>query len=150
MPCIHGVPSQTNCAYCSPGRFLPPVRTRTKGQVHTDRKSLDVFESDKAGSSGSRSTLPFSDGKVKEFREPQYRDGVDGTLERELNRLRAMLAGALPRYVVFNNETLKILVRTKPRTLADLQGVKGIGPAKSEKYGAEILKAIERISPRTR
>jgi len=123
---------------------LPSVRFRSKGQVHTDRKSLDVFES--RGPQGT--TVPKSDGRVKEFRAPNYRDGFDGKLERELNRLRATLAGSLPRYVVFNNETLGILVRKKPRTLIELESVKGIGPARSAKYGAEILKAISRLSPR--
>lgn len=156
MPCIHEVPSELNCAYCTPGRFLPPVRTRTKGQVHTDRKSLDVFESVQAGSSGSSTSIPFNRRKAREFREPQHKDAVDKKLDvvdeqlaGELNRLRAVLAGELPRYVVFNNETLRILARTKPRTLAGLRSVKGIGAARIEKYGKEILDAIERMSPQT-
>jgi ATP-dependent DNA helicase RecQ len=46
-----------------------------------------------------------------------------------------------PAYV-FNNQTLEDLVRNRPRTPQDLAAVKGVGPAKLERYGAALLEAI--------
>ncbi len=47
-----------------------------------------------------------------------------------------------PAYIVFPNRTLEDLVRTRPRTPQALAAVKGLGPAKLERYGAALLEAI--------
>ncbi len=48
----------------------------------------------------------------------------------------------MPAYVVAHDAVLVDLARTAPGTLTALGRVKGIGPAKLERYGAEILEAI--------
>ncbi len=45
----------------------------------------------------------------------------------------------VPPYVVFDNKTLDVIARTRPRTLRDLSALPGIGPVKLERYGAEVL-----------
>ncbi len=50
---------------------------------------------------------------------------------------------ALPPYVIAHDATLKAIAETRPRTMAGLRRVKGMGPAKLEKYGDEILAVIE-------
>jgi ATP-dependent DNA helicase RecQ len=50
----------------------------------------------------------------------------------------------VPAYVVFNDRTLAELVAREPRTLAELAAVPGIGPAKLERYGADLLDQIGR------
>ena len=45
----------------------------------------------------------------------------------------------VPAYVVFNDRTLAELVARSPQTLAELAAVPGIGPAKLERYGPELL-----------
>ena len=42
-------------------------------------------------------------------------------------------------YQVLHDKTIDALARQRPRDLDALGGVYGIGPAKLEKYGAEIL-----------
>jgi DNA helicase-2/ATP-dependent DNA helicase PcrA len=54
-------------------------------------------------------------------------------------RLARARAEEVPAYVVFNDRTLAELVARTPRTLAELAAVPGIGPAKLERYGAELL-----------
>jgi DNA helicase-2/ATP-dependent DNA helicase PcrA len=54
-------------------------------------------------------------------------------------RLARSRADEVPAYVVFNDRTLAELASRTPRTLAELAAVPGIGPAKLERYGAELL-----------
>jgi ATP-dependent DNA helicase RecQ len=46
----------------------------------------------------------------------------------------------LPAYVIFHDATLAAIAQRAPATLADLQGVSGIGVTKLEKYGADVLR----------
>jgi superfamily II DNA helicase RecQ len=52
----------------------------------------------------------------------------------------------VPAYVVFNDRTLAELVARTPRTLAELAAVPGIGPAKLERYGAELLARLADVA----
>ena len=54
-------------------------------------------------------------------------------------RLARARSEEVPAYVVFNDRTLAELATRTPRTLAELSAVPGIGPAKLERYGAELL-----------
>jgi DNA helicase-2/ATP-dependent DNA helicase PcrA len=54
-------------------------------------------------------------------------------------RLARSRADDVPAYVVFNDRTLAELASRTPRTLAELAAVPGIGPAKLERYGADLL-----------
>ena len=52
-------------------------------------------------------------------------------------------ADEVPAYVVFHDTTLAAIADERPRTLPALRRVRGMGPAKLEKYGPEILAVIE-------
>ena len=65
-------------------------------------------------------------------------------LHETLRHLRLNLAreaGLSPAYV-FSNETLDDLVRQRPRTPQALAQIKGIGPAKLERFGSALIAAI--------
>jgi ATP-dependent DNA helicase RecQ len=47
-----------------------------------------------------------------------------------------------PAFVVFADKTLVELARTKPRTLAALRQVSGVGEAKLERWGAQVLAVV--------
>ena len=47
----------------------------------------------------------------------------------------------LPAYVIFHDATLAAIAERAPQSLADLQGISGIGAKKLEAYGAEVLRA---------
>jgi superfamily II DNA helicase RecQ len=49
---------------------------------------------------------------------------------------------AVPAYVVFHDQTLAAIAEVKPATLAGLRRIKGIGPAKLDTYGDEILEVV--------
>jgi DNA helicase-2/ATP-dependent DNA helicase PcrA len=57
-------------------------------------------------------------------------------------RLARARADEVPAYVVFNDRTLAELVARTPRTIAELAAVPGIGPAKLERYGPELLEQL--------
>ncbi|MFV0524624.1 MAG: UvrD-helicase domain-containing protein [Acidimicrobiales bacterium] len=56
----------------------------------------------------------------------------------EWRRERSRTDG-VPAYIVFDNATLDAIAAGAPATLGDLGKVKGIGPAKLERYGADVL-----------
>jgi DNA helicase-2/ATP-dependent DNA helicase PcrA len=57
-------------------------------------------------------------------------------------RLRRASADELPAYVVFHNTTLAEIAGRRPRDLAELSAVPGVGPAKLERYGTEVLAVL--------
>lgn len=74
--------------------------------------------------------------------------------EELLNKLKAYRArktagGSIPAYRVFTNEQLDEIVRVKPKSHEMLLGIKGIGKAKDEKYGDDILKICKTCGTRS-
>jgi len=65
-------------------------------------------------------------------------------LFEKLRRLRLELARAdsVPPYVVASDRTLRDVAVMRPRTLDDLLRAYGIGPAKAERYGSQLLAAV--------
>jgi DNA helicase-2/ATP-dependent DNA helicase PcrA len=58
-------------------------------------------------------------------------------------RLRRATADDLPAYVVFHNATLAEIAGRRPRDLSELSAVPGVGPAKLERYGDEVLEVLK-------
>ena len=61
-------------------------------------------------------------------------------------RLERAQADEVPAYVIFHNSTLEAIAERGPRTLAELALVPGVGPAKLERYGADVLAALEQAA----
>ena len=57
-------------------------------------------------------------------------------------RLARARAEEVPAYVVFHNATLEEIAARRPASLAELAAVPGVGPAKLERYGREVLDAL--------
>jgi DNA helicase II / ATP-dependent DNA helicase PcrA len=57
-------------------------------------------------------------------------------------RLHRAKADEIPAYVVFHNSTLAEIAERRPSSLAELAAVPGVGPAKLERFGAEVLEAL--------
>jgi ATP-dependent DNA helicase RecQ len=114
------------------------ARDILKGQSPVWLKSL----ADKATSS-ARS------GRQRASRATAKDDGVPLSLsEREcLEALKAWRAGVarehnLPAFVIFHDATLRAIAGRKPETLADLDGIAGIGQKKREAYGSDVLRVV--------
>jgi DNA helicase-2/ATP-dependent DNA helicase PcrA len=71
---------------------------------------------------------------------PARRGGVFDEL-RAWRRRRAEADG-VPAYVVFHDATLAAIAERRPSDWADLAGIPGIGPAKLDRYGDEVLAVL--------
>ena len=71
-------------------------------------------------------------------------DGADRHLLEALQRWRRDRAqtDAVPAYVIAHDATLFAIAEARPRSIAALRRVRGMGPAKLERYGDEILAII--------
>nr|MDQ3398888.1 RecQ family ATP-dependent DNA helicase [Deinococcota bacterium] len=61
-----------------------------------------------------------------------------------LKRWRGALAkrDAVPPYVIFHDRTLLAIAAARPASLAALAGIPGVGPAKLDKYGSDVLELV--------
>ncbi len=60
----------------------------------------------------------------------------------ELRRFRARVADGKPAYTVFDDKTLAAIAEALPGDDAELAQVRGVGPAKLEQYGDDVLGVI--------
>jgi RecQ family ATP-dependent DNA helicase len=69
---------------------------------------------------------------------------ADGPLFAALRVLRSELArrDGVPAYVVFPDTTLAEIATRRPRSLAALADVRGVGPTKLDRYGEQFLAAV--------
>ncbi|SER51668.1 DNA helicase RecQ [Giesbergeria anulus] len=76
---------------------------------------------------------------------PPVAEGLDqAALARFINlkawRAEVAREHGLPAYVIFHDATLAAIAQQQPHTLADLQGISGMGAKKLQAYGAEVLR----------
>jgi DNA helicase II / ATP-dependent DNA helicase PcrA len=57
-------------------------------------------------------------------------------------RLKRARTDEVPAYLVFHNAALEEIAARRPRSLAELAAVPGVGPAKLERYGEEVLAVL--------
>jgi DNA helicase II / ATP-dependent DNA helicase PcrA len=77
---------------------------------------------------------------VRALRVPEPDDPLYSALKRW--RLERATADDLPAYVVFHNSTLAEIAGRRPRDLSELAAVPGVGPAKLERYGDQVLAVL--------
>lgn len=53
---------------------------------------------------------------------------------------------SLPAYVVFTDATLELIAEHRPRTIAALGKINGVGPSKIERYGASVLALLAEVA----
>ena len=70
--------------------------------------------------------------------------GASEPLVEELRAWRSRRAreDGVPAYVVLHDATLRELAVSRPRSTAELAAVKGVGPAKLDRYGEELLAVL--------
>lgn len=117
-----------------PSRFLADLRPRGEHRV---TQLPDRFAADQ----GARKTAS------KAAAANPYGIADDDPLYAALRAWRTARAraDAVPPYVVFHDQTLAAIADVKPPSAAALRRVKGIGPAKIEMYGDEILELVRRL-----
>ena len=81
-------------------------------------------------------------------RKPAERTEPSGPREAALRetlatwRRERSKTDGVPAYVVFDNKTLDAIAKVEPSSLGELAAINGIGPAKLERYGADVLGLI--------
>ena len=67
---------------------------------------------------------------------------LDGLEPPRAWRRKRSLADGVPAYVVFHNSALEAIAEQMPGTMSELGRVPGVGPAKLERYGKEVLEVL--------
>jgi len=84
----------------------------------------------------------------RKTRAGRYAPAVPATLDAGLFevlrgvRLRIARGRGVPPYVIFHDTTLRDMVERRPKTIADLHGVYGVGAKKAADFGDAFLDAI--------
>jgi DNA helicase-2/ATP-dependent DNA helicase PcrA len=91
-----------------------------------------------APGSGRVRPKAVASGMTRGGRSSAHADGPVAEALRAWRRKRAEADG-VPAYVVFNDRTLAALAERRPRSRGELLAVDGIGPAKLDRYGDELL-----------
>jgi DNA helicase-2/ATP-dependent DNA helicase PcrA len=132
-------------------RELPSRQAKTDAALAEERRLLYV------GMTRARRHLFLSwSGRPSRFlRElgvaaaepPPERRPADAELPPSVRSLKAWRLGRaraddVPAYVVFTDRTLEAILRRAPTTTAELADVPGVGEAKVERYGPELLDAV--------
>jgi ATP-dependent DNA helicase UvrD/PcrA len=78
--------------------------------------------------------------------EPKQEKGPDGPVLKALKawRLERSRSDDVPAYVVFHDKTLVEIAAREPRSLAELAAISGIGPAKLDRYGPDVLEVLRK------
>jgi len=86
---------------------------------------------------------PAGSGRPKRAALPEL-DDADAAMFEALRTRRLALAREeqVPPYVIASDRTLRELAEVRPRSLGQLQGIYGIGPAKVAKYGDQFLAVL--------
>jgi ATP-dependent DNA helicase RecQ len=88
-------------------------------------------------------TIAVPPPRSKRTRKSRYEGPIDPMFEalREVRREIAAAAG-VPPYVVFHDVTLRGIAEARPRTLAEMSRIQGVGEAKLLRYGDAMLAAV--------
>jgi ATP-dependent DNA helicase UvrD/PcrA len=128
-------------------RELPTKLAKTEAAVAEERRLLYV------GMTRARKHLALTwSGKPSRFlaelglrgQAPPKAVEPDDPIYAALKQWRLELAKAedIPAYVIFHNSTLAAIAEHAPTNLGELAHVPGVGPAKLERYGEDVLEVL--------
>ena len=126
----------------------PLVRLTAAGRavMKAERPARLVLPSDAAGPRGPARPRDPRRSPARPAGPPVAALGAeaDGPLFEALreHRLRLAREQHVPPYVVASDRTLREIAAARPRTLADLTALHGIGPAKAARYGPGLLEVV--------
>ena len=108
------------------------------GQI-ADRPTPARAERKPKSSSSSKSSVTTDDAPLS---------SQDQALFERLRTMRKQVASAagVPPYVVFHDSTLQAIASARPKTIAAMTAIKGIGERKAARYGAAVLAVVQNES----
>jgi DNA helicase II / ATP-dependent DNA helicase PcrA len=156
--------AETDAAVAEERRLLYVGITRAR-----ERLELSYARARNPGGRASRSRTRFLDGTWPESGRgarrghgagrghgaahghggPALREDLDPLLLEALQEWRRQVATETdkPAYTVLVDAALAEIAQTRPATVADLARVRGIGPAKIDRYGASLLAIVSGQPP---
>ncbi len=117
-----------------------------KSLLQVDLERLTISELSTDNSKMTSSKRKFK--SVSREAVPQViSDGEDKLLFDKLRdwRLSESKKNKVAAFVVLSNKALSAIATTKPKDQSDLLGIPGIGPAKYEKYGRDLLAIVRQF-----
>jgi ribonuclease D len=130
---------------CQDTRYLIPLRDRLAERLNdrglTGLASEDFSRLCKVKAAGGEEREPC-------WRIPgsQVLDGRERAILGELCTMREALAKTAdrPPFKILSNESLAALAKAKPKKKEDLEDISGLSPRLIDRYGREILSAVEK------
>jgi len=127
-------------------RELPIRQARTEDEIAEERRLLYVGMTRAKRVlwltwSGKRSRFLGELGVQERAPREQAEWTQDAQRLREWRLARAK-ADDVPPYVVFHDSVLQAIAAARPASLGELAQISGVGPAKLERYGAEVLALV--------
>jgi DNA helicase II / ATP-dependent DNA helicase PcrA len=128
---------------CLRERELPSKLSRTDEAIAEERRLLYV------GLTRAKRLLWVSwsgtpSRFVEELRGPGEHEPDSGVWEELRSwRLERAREDGVPPFVVFHDTVLRRIADARPASLAELSQISGVGPAKLERYGGELLAVVE-------
>ncbi len=123
------------------GAEYPVVELTATGKralAHREAIPLDVPATARGASPSSRTEAAVQ-------ARPLDEAGVDLLGALKAWRTEQAQSQGVPPYVVFNDRTLDAIARARPQDEDALLAIKGIGPAKLERYGTDLLRLVAEV-----
>ena len=127
------------------GLEYPVLELTAKGTAVLDgSESLVWQETSEDGGSTNRAVRMEKSPKGEWPHSALQVMAVDHQLFERLRSLRAEIATdeGIAAFKVFHDKTLRHIASTRPASLGELEAVPGIGPAKLERYGRQLLSVV--------
>jgi DNA helicase-2/ATP-dependent DNA helicase PcrA len=126
---------------------LPSRQARTDAELAEERRLLYVGLTRArrhVAVTWSRKPSPFLAELGVAARPPRAEKPVGDPAFESLRawRLERARADEVPPYVVFHDSTLAEIAARRPGSLGELAQISGVGPAKLERYGSDVLAAL--------
>lgn len=132
----------------SPSRFVTQLRTPSKEAPAERAGSRPARSAAKQPGKAMRREGDLGSGVPSTFRSPKPPQKLGGVASTTFDRLaawrtRTAAADGVPAFVVFSDAALRGIATDMPVDLASLGHCWGVGPAKLERYGDQVLEVLD-------
>jgi ATP-dependent DNA helicase RecQ len=105
-------------------------------------RCCDVCDPDTIGLPDPESLTPPRAKRQRAQQDAVQLGPADAGLLETLREWRLRVSNGRPAYTVAHNSTLEAIAGLRPRSLAELSGIKGVGPAFVERHGEQVLALV--------